>query len=326
MSFTLCLNTSTIKPQPILEKIRLAAEAGFAGIELWINDVYEYVGQGGEVRDIEKALSDHGLIVPCTIAVRGWGEAVGPEYPIMLDEVKRRMEMAARLGAPYLVATPPRDECPDCQLVERYRDLLAIGRKIGIKPTFEYISFFGSVNNLAQVWQIIQEVDDPDATLILDAFHTYNGGGTLEDLRPNTRREDQPLSHRRRRARQTAGPANGSRSGNARRRTLGPPRPKSTSCAARATKAPSAWSSLTRTSGQRTPPKSSKRASSGCESWLGSLEQRAVSDEQWALSFELRIARVGEAFLVNSLPRTNRGPLLKAHSYLSVTPQPFSAG
>ena len=122
MAFTLCLNTSTIKPQPILEKIRLAAEAGFAGIELWINDVYEYVGQGGEVRDIEKALSDHGLIVPCAIAVRGWGEAKGPEYPIMLDEVKRRMEMAARLGSPYLVATPPRDECPDCQLAERYRD------------------------------------------------------------------------------------------------------------------------------------------------------------------------------------------------------------
>ena len=184
MSFTLCLNTSTIKPQPMLEKIRLAGEAGFAGIELWINDVYEYVGQGGEVRDIEKALSDYGLIVPCTIALRGWGEAVGPEYPIMLDEVKRRMEMAARLGSPYLVATPPRDDCPFTQLVEHYRDLLEIGRQVGVKPTLEYISFFGSVSNLAQVWQIIQEVDDPDATLILDAFHTYNGGGTLEDLRP----------------------------------------------------------------------------------------------------------------------------------------------
>ena len=184
MAFTLCLNTSTIKPQPMLEKIRLAAEAGFAGIELWINDVYEYVGRGGEVREIEKALSDHGLIVPCAIGLRGWGEAVGPEYPIMLDEVKRRMEMAARLGSPYLVATPPRDDCPFTQLVERYRDLLEIGREMGVKPTFEYISFFGSVCNLAQAWQIVQEVDDPDATLVLDAFHTYNGGGTLEDLRP----------------------------------------------------------------------------------------------------------------------------------------------
>ena len=53
--FTLCLNTSTIKPQSMLEKIRLTAEAGFPAIELWINDIYEYVGQGGEVRDIENS-------------------------------------------------------------------------------------------------------------------------------------------------------------------------------------------------------------------------------------------------------------------------------
>ena len=183
MSFTLCLNTSTIKPQPILEKIRLAAEAGFAGIELWINDVYEYVGQGGEVRDVEKALSDHGLIVPCAIAVRSWGEAAGPEYPIALDEVKRRMEMAARLGSPYLVATPPREPCPLEQIAERYRDLLEIGRQLGIKPTMEYISFFRSVSHVSQAWRIVREADDADATLVLDSFHTYNGGATLDDLR-----------------------------------------------------------------------------------------------------------------------------------------------
>jgi len=40
MTYALCLNTSTIKPQPLLEKVRLAAEAGFDGIELWINDIY----------------------------------------------------------------------------------------------------------------------------------------------------------------------------------------------------------------------------------------------------------------------------------------------
>ena len=111
MAFTLCLNTSTIKPQAMLDKIRLTAEAGFSGVELWINDIYEFIGRGGEVSDIEKALADHGLIVPCTIAMRQWGEATEEEYPLMLDEAKRRMELAARLGAPYIVATPPRDPC-----------------------------------------------------------------------------------------------------------------------------------------------------------------------------------------------------------------------
>ena len=76
-----CLNTSTIRPQPLLDKIRIAAVSGYDGVELWINDIYEHIGRGGEVREIEQALADHGLTVPCTIAIRGWGEAQGLEHP-----------------------------------------------------------------------------------------------------------------------------------------------------------------------------------------------------------------------------------------------------
>jgi 2-keto-myo-inositol isomerase len=178
-----CLNTSTIRPQPMLEKIRLAGEAGFDAIEPWINDVYEFVGQGGEVSDIEHALDDHGLRVPCTIALRAWGEASEEEYPLMLDEAKRRMELAARLGATYLVCSPPRDPCDFGQIARRYRHLLELGRQVGVKPTFEYISFFRSVASLPQAWQIVQQAEDPDATVIVDAFHSWNTHSTLDDLR-----------------------------------------------------------------------------------------------------------------------------------------------
>lgn len=183
MSFTLCLNTSTIRPQPLLDKIRLTAAAGFEAIELWINDIYEFIGQGGEARDIEQALADHGLPVLSMIAARGWGEAIDVEYPLMLDEVKRRLELCARFGSPWLVCSPPRLSCDLDQIARRYQDILELGRQFRVKPTFEYISFFGSVFQLKQAWQIVQQVDDPDATLILDAFHSWNSNSTLDDLR-----------------------------------------------------------------------------------------------------------------------------------------------
>ena len=178
MTFTLCLNTSTIKTQPLLEKIRITAEAGFAGVELWINDIYEYIGRGGEIRDVEQALQDHGLFVPCMIALRGWGEAVGREYDLMLEEARRRMELATRIGSPYIVATPPREPCEVNQLIDRYGDLLKIGREVGIKPTFEYISFFAGAQTLDVAWQVVQQVGDSEATLIVDAFHTWNSPST----------------------------------------------------------------------------------------------------------------------------------------------------
>ncbi|MEZ5304754.1 MAG: sugar phosphate isomerase/epimerase [Verrucomicrobiales bacterium] len=179
----LSLNTSTIKPQPLLDKIRLAAEAGFEGIELWITEIYEFIGRGGEVRDVENALADCGLAVPCCIALRHWADFDGREHDLALDEARRRMDLAARLGAPYIVATPPLDKPGTDGLAERYRELLAIGRAAGVKPTFEYISFFASAYSLPQAWDIVQAAGDADATLILDAFHTWNSGSPQDLIR-----------------------------------------------------------------------------------------------------------------------------------------------
>jgi len=183
MSFQFCLNTSTIKPQPLLRKIELAAQAGFEGIELWINDIYDFIGRGGEVADVEKALADHGLFVPSVIAIRQWGDMDGWEYQLVLDEARRRFALGSRLGARYIVATPPLEQEGQDHLPDRYRDLLQIGREEGIQPTFEYISFFKSVYKLADAWRIVQETGDPDATLILDAFHNWNSNSTLDELR-----------------------------------------------------------------------------------------------------------------------------------------------
>ena len=177
-----CLNTSTIKPQPLLKKIELAGQAGYDGIELWVNDVYDFIGRGGEVREVEQALADHGLIVPSMIAIRQWGETTGWEYQLIKDEAHRRFALAARLGAPYIVATPPMEMEGQDHLPARYCDLLEIGRKEGVKPTFEYISFFKSVNNLADAWRIVQEANDEDSTIILDAFHNWNSRSSLDDL------------------------------------------------------------------------------------------------------------------------------------------------
>ena len=178
----ICLNTSTIKPVPLLDKIKLVGETGYDGIELWLNDVWEFVARGGEVSEVSRALDDHGLIVPSVIAMRQWGDFEGWEHQLVLDEARRRFALGARLGAPYIVATPPLENPQTSHLAVRYKELLEIGREEGIRPTFEYISFFKSVHTLKRAWEIVQEADDPDATLILDAFHNWNSASTKEDL------------------------------------------------------------------------------------------------------------------------------------------------
>lgn len=178
----LSLNSSTIKPTPLLDKIKVAGEAGYKGIELWAVEIYQHIGRGGEVSDVEKALSDYGLAVPCFIAVRNWGESEGWEYTLALDEARRRFELAARLQCPLMVCTPPIEKPGIDTLHEGYNDLLQIGRETGVQAVLEYISFFASLNNIPDTVTVLEKCD-PDGVTILDAFHNWNNKTTLDDIR-----------------------------------------------------------------------------------------------------------------------------------------------
>ncbi len=178
----LSLNASTIKPTPLLDKIRVASEAGYQGIELWAAELYQYIGRGGEISDVEKALSDFGLEVPCMIAVSNWGETEGRYYELARDEAQRRFELAARLNCPLVVCTPPLSLPGFSQLSERYQKLLEIGASAGVTAVLEYISFIPSLNNVPDTLSVLKKVNHPKKCTILDSFHTWNNQSNQEDI------------------------------------------------------------------------------------------------------------------------------------------------
>ena len=59
--FVYCLNTSTIRPTPLLEKIRIAGQAGYRAIEPWNDEVDEHLAGGGTLDEVKSALADAGL-------------------------------------------------------------------------------------------------------------------------------------------------------------------------------------------------------------------------------------------------------------------------
>ncbi|MCP4172609.1 MAG: sugar phosphate isomerase/epimerase, partial [Fuerstiella sp.] len=77
MSFQYSLNSSTIQTTPILQKIEIAARAGYTGIELWHDDMDAHVGSGGTMAEIRKCVEDNGLKVPTTIHIHSWFQPAG---------------------------------------------------------------------------------------------------------------------------------------------------------------------------------------------------------------------------------------------------------
>ena len=178
-----CLNSSTIKPTPILDKIRIAAETGYRAIELWHDDIDLYLNGGGTLADIKKAVDDYGLSVPTTIFLKGWWDNTGEAYTKAMDEIKRRLAQAAAVGAPHSIAGPPLEGAGDFDYgAGQYRKLLEVGREFGVKPVMEYLGFAKEVNTIAIALEIMKKSGSADATTVIDPFHCHRGGGGIEDI------------------------------------------------------------------------------------------------------------------------------------------------
>lgn len=180
--FIYCLNSSTIRPTPILDKIRIAGEVGYAAIELWHDDIDLHLSKGGQLTDIRKAVNDHGLEVPTTIYLKGWAEPDAAVRQRELDECKRRMEQSVAVGAHYIISGPPPGACDRAFVGAKYAELLNLGLAMGVKPAFEYLGFVDEINSIDAAIEVVEHSKHPQATIVLDPFHCFRGGKGIESI------------------------------------------------------------------------------------------------------------------------------------------------
>lgn len=182
-NFKLCLNASTIMTTDIMTQIDVAQTSGFEAIELWFDHIDAFVNEGrGSVTDVRKALDDNGLAVPTCIYLGDWFDSEGDAFIDAWDEIKRRIEIAAVVGAPHVIAGPPSGTASYDTGAARYRELLELGNQFGVKPAMEFLGFVGQLNTIEDAMQIMDKSRRNDATTVLDPFHIFRGGGDLESI------------------------------------------------------------------------------------------------------------------------------------------------
>lgn len=180
--FTYCLNTSTIRPTPLLDKIEIAGRAGYQAIEPWNDEIDAYLNQGGTIAELRRAIGDAGLRVVSVIALHSWITASEEQYPAVLDECRRRMDQAVALGSPSIVASPPQEVVDLERATRRFRDIYDIGKRLGVLPSMEFLGFVDGINSVASAWAIASGSGDPQAKIVADVFHMIRGGGSVDDL------------------------------------------------------------------------------------------------------------------------------------------------
>jgi len=187
-SFRYCLNTSTIRGQDvgIVEEIRIAAAAGYDGIEPWIRSIRKYLESGGTTKDLRSQIDDAGLTVDSAIGFAQWIVDDEAKRNAALDEARRDMELLAEIGGTRIAAPPAgMQNGPRLDLYEvaaRYRALLEVGDETGVVPQLEVWGFASNLSRLGDAVLVAVETGHPKACLLPDVYHVFKGGSDFTGL------------------------------------------------------------------------------------------------------------------------------------------------
>ena len=186
--FRFCLNTSTINHRevPIREQIKIAAEAGYDSIEFWVPDVQKFTGAGGKLTELAREIADRGLLVDSAIAFGNWIVDDEAKRKAALEQCRRDMEIVRELGGSR-IAAPPNGATREAGLdlraaANRYRDLLEVGKSVGVVPQLELWGFSKNVSTLEEVLYIAAGAQHPEACILLDVYHMYKGGSDFSNV------------------------------------------------------------------------------------------------------------------------------------------------
>lgn len=187
--FRYSLNMGTLRGfrLGIVKEIEIAAQAGYDGIEPWVDTLQTYLDAGGTLADLRQRSADAGLTVEGAIGFPEWIVEDPGRRAKGLERAKREMDWVAHVGGRRFAAPPagatdlPRLELG--RMAERYRAVLELGDTLGLVPQLELWGFSKNLSQLGECVGVAVETGHPKACVLVDVFHLYKGGSDFHGMR-----------------------------------------------------------------------------------------------------------------------------------------------
>jgi 2-keto-myo-inositol isomerase len=188
MQIAYCLNTSTIRNcgLNVQEKIKITAQAGYQGIEIWVSEIEDYLKNGGTLPKLKAILDQYSIKLPNLIAFPQWAHPDKEIRAKALKEAKYVFDMAKTLDSTY-VAAPPMGitemvDLPLEDIAEYYKDLMKAVQDTGVTPLLEFWGHSKKLGSLKEAIQIMKLVGGSEVILLADVFHAAKTKGSFELL------------------------------------------------------------------------------------------------------------------------------------------------
>jgi len=161
------------------ERVRVAADAGFAGIGLRAENYADARGAGLDDAAMQAILKRHGVAVMEVEYLTGWGTE-GDRDRTQREKERTVFHLARTFGVAHLNAGLLEKLSVDV-MVDAFAALC--GRAAELTVALEFMPYSG-VPDLATAWEVVQRAGEPNGALLVDAWHWTRAGMTPDDLGP----------------------------------------------------------------------------------------------------------------------------------------------
>src|SRR3979409_1709359 len=178
------LNGATLMTTPTPRVIEIAREIGYAGIEARAERLLK---DGAEVRSTAQLVRPREVLTLNGVALTVQADG-RMDRRLIEDDLQTRLQICQDLGAPYLLAIPPRAPGLETRrAIPATRDALELARdradRLGIRIAFEFLGFGDCPINTPEIaTETVDGIDGID--LVLDSCHWHASGGQPLDGYP----------------------------------------------------------------------------------------------------------------------------------------------
>jgi 2-keto-myo-inositol isomerase len=184
----LALNGATTMKADLVTDIRAASAAGFDCLEIWSAKLETFL-RSNTTDDLKRMFQETGIEPYSINSIERatFREAEG--HARLRYECEEICRIAAELACPYVVVVPGRlpRESSQAQVIKESVKTLAeiatIAEAHGVGLAFEFLGQPDcSVQTLALADEIVRKTGRENVGLVIDSFHFYAGGSTLESI------------------------------------------------------------------------------------------------------------------------------------------------
>jgi len=179
----LSINDVTIRHAPYAERFKIARQAGFTGVEIWMDEAREYAKDHGGLESVAGLLRENDLRLDQVLLLK---DALSPNHvkdrKNYLKDAEQLFRDTTIVGGKTVVVCATFGTTDVNEAVGLFAELCDLAGVYDLRLALEFIGWAETIKDLRTARTIVEKADRKNGGILYDTLHHFFGGTSMKDL------------------------------------------------------------------------------------------------------------------------------------------------